>query len=211
MFEIEYKGGNGVVISTKKATLAVDTKLSLDGLNDLAIKDAIELATEERFVSSNKTAHLQLEGPGDYEVKDFSIRGKAAQRHLDGDATEKLSTVYRVEVGDVVIAILGNIAPKLTEDQLETLGVVDILITPIGGNGYTLDATSAAGMVRQIDPRVVVPIHYADSGLKYEVPQDTLEVFVKELSAPVETVSKYKVKSAAALPESLTVVEIQRS
>lgn len=132
-------------------------------------------------------------------------------RHVDKEADEKIATMYRIEVGDVRIALLGNIAPQLNEEQLEALGVVDILILPVGGSGLTLDATSAAGVVRKIDPKVVVPVHYADSALKYEMPQDTLETFTKELAAPVETVAKYKVKAASALPPVLTVVEITRS
>jgi L-ascorbate metabolism protein UlaG (beta-lactamase superfamily) len=119
--------------------------------------------------------------------------------------------MYRVEIGDVRLAVLGNIESKLTEDQLESLGVIDLLILPVGGGGYTLDATSAAAIVRQIGPKAVIPVHYADSALQYEVPQDTLEVFTKELAAPVETVSKYKVKSAASIPQVLTVIELTRS
>ena len=211
MFDIEYKGGNGVVIATKKTTALIDPKLSLVGLKDLSIKDAVEIATEERFATNNKDAQLLIEGPGEYELGDFSIRGISAIRHLDTEDTEPISTIYRLEIGDVRIGILGNIAAKLEEVQLESLGVVDILIIPVGGGGYTLDATSAATLVRSIDPKVVVPTHYAGSGLKYEVPQDTLETFVKELGAPVETVAKYKVKAASALPLTLTIVEITRS
>jgi hypothetical protein len=211
MFDIEYKGGNGVVISTKKLNAIIDPKLSLVGLKDLNVKDALEIATEARFASESTDAQLAIEGPGDYELGPFSIRGIPAIRHLDTSADEKVSTVYRVEVGDARIALVGNISPKLDEDQLEALGLIDILILPVGGGGYTLDATSAAGLVRQIDPKVVIPVHYADDGLKYEVPQDTLETFVKELGAPVEITAKYKVKSAALLPVVLTVVEITRS
>jgi L-ascorbate metabolism protein UlaG (beta-lactamase superfamily) len=211
MFDIEYKGGNGVVISTKKLDAIIDPKLSVVGLKDLAVKDALEIATEARFALGSRDAQLSIEGPGDYELGPFSIHGIAAQRHLDTAETEKLSTIYRIEVGDVRLAVLGNIDAKLSEDQLEGIGVVDILIVPIGGAGYTLDATSAASLVRQIDPKVIIPVHYNDSGLKYEVPQDTLETFVKELGAPVETVAKYKVKAATALPATLTIVEVTRS
>ncbi|OYW43804.1 Zn-dependent hydrolase [Candidatus Saccharibacteria bacterium 32-45-3] len=211
MFSIEYKGGNTVIISTKKATLVIDPALSVVGLKDVVIKDAIEVATEPRFAIKNEDAKLAIEGPGDYEVSDFSIKGMAAQRHIDSESDEKLSTVYRIEVGDGRIALLGNIDGKLTDDQLEELGVVDIVILPVGGSGYTLDATSAAGIVRQMDPKVIIPVHYADSGLKYEVPQDTLDTFTKELGAPVEPVAKYKVKSASAFPLALTVVELTRS
>lgn len=210
MFDIEYKGGNTVVIATKKATLVVDPKQSLVGLKDLVVKDAIELATEPRFALGSETARLSLEGPGEYEVADFSIRGVSALRHLDTENDEPIATIYRIEIGDVRIALIGNITDKLSEDQLEAIGVVDIAIIPVGGAGYTLDATGAAGLVRQIDPKVVIPVHYADKALKYEVPQDGLSTFVSELGAPVETVPKYKVKSAAAIPPTLTVIEVTR-
>lgn len=211
MFDIEYKGGNGVVIATKKTTAVIDPKLSVVGLKDLAIKDAVEIATEARLATNNSDAQLLIEGPGDYEVGDFSITGIAATRHIDTETDEKIATIYRIEVGDVRLALLGNIAPKLSETQLEGLGVVDMLILPVGGGGLTPDATSAASLVRQIDPKVVIPTHYGDNALKYEVPQDTLETFIKELGAPVETVSKYKVKAAASLPLVLTVIEVTRS
>lgn len=211
MFDIEYKGGNGVVIATKKSTAIVDPKLSLVGLKDLSTKGAVEIATEPRFALSSEDARLNIEGPGDYEIGDFSVHGFSTVRHIDTEDDEKVSTVYRLEVGEARIALIGNIAPQLTEDQLEELGVVDIVIIPVGGGGYTLDATSAAALVRQIDPKVVIPVHYADNALKYEVSQDALETFVKELGAPVEAVSKYKVKGASSLPAVLSIVELTRS
>lgn len=211
MFEIEYKGANTVIISTKKATLVTDPKLSVVGLKDIVIADAVEVATEERFATNGQDAKLLIEGPGEYGVAGFDIRGIAAQRHLDSEADVKAATMYRVEIGDVRIAIIGNIYEKVSDDQLEELGVIDIAIIPVGGNGYTLDATGAANLVRKIDPKVVIPVHYADSALKYEVPQDSLETFVKELGAPVETVAKYKSKGTSSTPPVLTVVELTRS
>jgi L-ascorbate metabolism protein UlaG (beta-lactamase superfamily) len=211
MFDIEYKGGNGVVITTKKTTVVIDPKLSVVGFKDLAVKDAVEIATEPRFAIDGKSAQLSIEGPGDYEIGDFSIKGVAATRHIDTESDEKIATVYRIEVGDVRIALLGNVAASLSDVQLEAIGVVDILIIPVGGGGYTLDATSAATLVRQIEPKAVIPVHYADSTLTYEVPQDTLETFSKELGAPIETTAKYKVKASSALPAALTIIEVTRS
>ncbi len=209
MLDIEFKGGNTVVLSTKKATLVSDPRMSLVGKKDITLKDSIQLATEPRMQVVNDQARLLIEGPGEYEVADFSIRGVPAQRHLDTSADEQIATIYRIEVGDLRIALLGNIDDKLTEEQLEGLGVVDILILPVGGAGYTLDATSAANLVRRIDPKVVIPVHYDISGLTYEVPQDTITTFESELGAPVEKVAKYKLKSAASLPQVLTVVEVE--
>lgn len=211
MFEIEYKGGNGVVISTKNATVVSDPKLSVVGLKDIAIKDDVELATEERFALNSEAAKLRIEGPGEYGIADFDITGIAAQRHLDAESDPKKSTIYRVEASGFRVALLGNIYEKLSEDQLEAIGVVDILIIPVGGGGYTLDPTGAINLTRQIDPKVVIPIHYNDSSLKYEVPQAELNEFTSQLGAPVEQVSKYKLKQGASLPSVLTVVELARS
>lgn len=211
MFDLEYKGGNGITITTKKSSLVVDPKLSLVGLKDLKVKDQITLATEHRFRVADTDAQVVIDGPGEYEVGDFTIRGIAATRHIDTPDQEKLATVYRVECGEVRLAILGNIDAKLSEEQYEQIGVVDILVLPVGGGGYTLDATSAAAIVRAIEPKVVVPVHYAGSGLSYEVPQDSLDTFVGELSVPKETVPKLKVKSSSVLPATLTVMEVERS
>ncbi len=211
MFDIEYKGGNCVIISTKKSKLIADPKLSVLGQKDLSAKNAVEVATEQRFLVDEPEARLVIEGPGEYEVEDFSIRGIPATRHIDTDASEPLSTIYRIDVGDVSIALLGNVAGRLSEDQLEAIGVVDVAILPVGGGGYTLDYVSAATLARQIDPKVVIPVHYADAGLDYEVPQDSLELFTKEIGAPAESTFKYKVKSVAALPAAMSVVEIMRS
>lgn len=209
MFEIEYKGGNTVTIATKKATLVIDPKLSVVGLKDLVIKDGVEIATESRFAINSDDAKLVIEGPGEYGVADFDIKGIAAQRHLDAEGL--LCTMYRIEVGDVRIGVLGNIYEKLSDDQLEELGIIDILIIPIGGNGYTLDSTGAAQLVGKIDPKVVIPVHYADKALSYEVNQDGLAQFVTELGAPVETLPKYKVKNTSAIPANLSVIELNRS
>ncbi len=211
MFEIEYKGGNGVILSTKKATIVADPKLSVVGLKDLSVKDAIELATEARFAINAEDARLVLEGPGEYGIADYDIRGIAAQRHLDAGSDPKVSTIYRIDTGEVRVALIGNIYEKLSETQLEEIGIIDIVILPVGGGGYTLDPTGAATLVRQIDPKVVIPIHYDDPALTYEVPQAELDEFVKELGVTVEEATKYKLKGASSLPQTLTIVALARS
>lgn len=211
MFDIEYKGGNGVVISTKNLKLVADPKLSLIGLKDLSVKESLEIATEPRFLSGADDSRLTIEGPGEYEIGDFSIRGIGAVRHLDAGSTTLGTTMYRISIGDIKVALIGNIGASLNEDQLEAIGVVDIVIIPVGGGGYALDGVNASKLVRQIDPKVVIPVHYADGGLKYEVPQDELKLFTDELGVTIESVDKYKIKTAPSLPATLTVVEVRRS
>lgn len=210
MFEVECKGGNAVILTTKTTKVLIDPALSIVGLKDVKADGGVIVATEPRFVGEATGAKVVIDGPGEYEVGDVGIVGLPAQRHLDADG--KAATVYRMTVGEVRAAVIGNIAPKLSDDQLEAIGVVDVVIIPVGGGGYTLDPTAAAAMVRQLDPKVVIPVHYADDGLRYEVPQAELSVFVNELGAPViEAGTKWKLKQAGALPEQLTLVKIDRN
>lgn len=212
MFEVEYKGANAVVITTKKVRVVFDPRLSLVGGSDISVRDSIEVVTDDRFVVDSTSPKLLFDGPGEYEVGDVSLVGLPARKHTDTEEEGLGATIYRVVIGDVRIAVIGNIVPKLDDDQLEALGVVDVVVIPVGGGGYTLDASDAATMIRQIEPRAVIPVHYADSNLKYEAPQEDVDLFVKELGAGIlEAGPKFKVKNDSSLPEQLMVVKITRS
>lgn len=211
MLEIEYKGGNSVLITTKGKQLLIDPNVEPIGLKATKTADAVFLATEQRFALPGALDSLQLEGPGEYEVGPFAIKGVAAQRHIDTQNEKKLGSIYHIDVGDIRLAVIGNIDAKLSDEQLETIGVVDVLIIPVGGNGYTLDARSAIRIVAQVEPKVVIPVHYADGAITYEVPQDDVDVFTKELGAPIEHEPKLKLKSSSALPATLTTYVLSRS
>lgn len=209
--EIEYKGSNCLIFTSKTDRLVSDPKLSGVGLKDVVVTGSIELVTEERFMIEDPDARLIINSPGEYEIGDWMVNGIAASRHIDADTSAE-ATIYRLVNGDIRLALIGNIGPKLSDDQLEALGLVDILVVPVGGGGLTLDATSAVGLVRQVEPKVVIPIHYEDNGINYEVPQDSLDKFINELAAPVDRVGgKYKIKAPAVLPATLTTVVIDRT
>lgn len=209
MFDIEYKGGNAVLISTKEKSLLIDGNLELLGLKNINDSSVVNIATEKRFLPLHSD-NIMLEGPGEYEVGPFSLRGIPAKRMIDS-GTEFNSTLYRIEVGEISIGVLGNITMDVSDDQLEALGVVDILILPVGGNGYTLDATDAVKLVKIIEPKLIIPVHYNDPAVTYEVPQESSERFEKELGLPVEVMSKFKVKGASSLPASMTLYKVTRS
>ena len=212
MFDIEYKGANAIVFATKKVRLVFDPNLAVVGAKNVSVKDSVEVVTEDRFAVTDPAPRLLLNGPGEYEVGDVAISGIPARRHIDTDADGEKSTMYKISVGDVRGVVIGNIQPKLSDDQLEDIGVVDFAIIPVGGSGYTLDAVSASSMVRQLDPKVVIPVHYADSSINYEVPQAGVEDFMKELNANVvEAGLKWRLKKPADLPDSLTVVQISKT
>jgi L-ascorbate metabolism protein UlaG (beta-lactamase superfamily) len=206
--DIEYKGANCIVVSTKKVTVTIDPKLSDVGLKDVTAKEPVVLATQSEFIVPTDDG-VVVDRPGEYEVRDISVTGVAAKRMIDHDDSRQ-ATMYRMTIGDITFAIVGHVMSPLSEEQLEALGVVDVAVVPVGGSGYTLDAHQAIEVVRQLDPKVVIPTHYADSAVKYEVPQMELEPFLKELGAEHESMATWKIKNGL-LPEVLTVVELTRT
>ena len=210
MFELSYRGGNSVVITTKSDELYIDPNQTSNGLKEPKLKNDVQLATEKRFLLDIDNDRPQLEGPGEYEVGPFTITGFDVNHHVDHDGSMK-AACYRVAIQDVAIGVIGNIQPKLEEEELELLGLVDVVVIPVGGGGYTLDAKEAVSLIRKIEPKIVVPIHYREAGINYEVPQDNLDEFIKELEAPVEKASKLKLKSLNDIPPTLTVYQLERT
>lgn len=208
--DIEYKGANCVVITHKKDQFVIDPKISQFGLKDQGAGTVAIIATQPPFSQEDIEDVLIIDRPGEYEVHNCSIKGIAARRHSDGPESPLLTTMYRLDLEDISIAVIGHIDPKLTEQQLEELGVVDLLIIPVGNHGYTLDAKSAVEVVRKIEPKIIIPTHYAEDGIKYEVPQDTAADFIKELGIIPEETTKLKLKSGA-LPAGTTLVKITRT
>jgi L-ascorbate metabolism protein UlaG (beta-lactamase superfamily) len=207
--EIEYKGANCVVLKTKNDTVVIDPTVNTNS-KDYS-KQAMILFTDERFEEGSKQTGFVINQPGEYEKGDVSVRGIAARRYIDPEEYGNKATMYRIEFGGVRLAILGNVTNSIDEDSLEALGVVDVVVIPVGGGGYTLDSKDASTIIRQIGPRVVIPTHFND-GLKYEVPQDDLETFVKEFGGLSEDKgSSLKIKNIEELPEGPVVYSLSRS
>lgn len=206
MLEIEYRGGNTVVISTKDLNIVTDPNRSVIGQSNVVISGGVELATEKRLSVDSEEYRVSICGAGEYEVADIEIRGIAAVRALDDPSMSVMdSAIYRIKIQDVTLCLVGNIHYELSDNQLDEVGPIDILVIPVGGNGYTLDAQNAAQLTRKIEPKIVIPIHYANKALDYEVSQDDVEQFIQQLKATVVEDKKIKIKSSASLPTTLEI------
>jgi L-ascorbate metabolism protein UlaG (beta-lactamase superfamily) len=192
--DIQYFGGNCVRLSTKKANIVIDDNLDQIGAKSITKAGDICLFTGPHN-SVNKENKIIIDQPGEYEVSDISVQGIGAQAHLDEKGTEN-ATVYRIIMDDVRIAVIGHVYPELSSAELEALNTIDVLIIPTGGNGYTLDPIGALKLIKDIEPKLIIPTHYDDKGLKYEVPQQPLTEVLKGLAMePHETTDKLKIKS----------------
>lgn len=203
--EISLLGANAVALNTKTAKILVDPVVA--GVKTDTSRADIILLTHPQEVKP-KDEQLVVDTPGEYEAKLVSIKGIAARGHTD-EAGKHSVTMYRIDVPDARIGVVGHIHPDLSDDQLEALGTLDILIVPVGGHGYTLDAEGAAKVVRAVEPKIVIPTHYADKAVQYEVPQAELQQFLDEIGGPTQAEEKYKAKSGT-YPEQMTIVTLAR-
>lgn len=204
--EIKYFGGNCIKIVTRKSSIIIDDQVNTSGKSLSTDKDIV-IHTYPTEVESK--AVFLIDGPGEYEVSDISVSGVAAQAHTDESKTHN-NTMYRIIIEGIRIAVVGHVYPDITEDQLEAIGTIDILIIPVGGNGYTLDGIGAHKVIQGIEPKIVIPTHYDDGKTKYEVPQTDLETALKTLAMePSETVETLKLKNAEFLSESTKLVVIE--
>jgi len=107
--------------------------------------------------------------PGEYETKGITIRA-IASFHDDKEGEKRGSNIISViKTEGIILCHLGDLGqPKLTSSQLESLNGVDVLFVPVGGK-YTIDASGAADIVNQVEPKIVIPMHYKIRGLKVDI------------------------------------------
>ena len=190
--ELTYYGANCLRISTKKAQVVIDDNLDRLGLASVTKPTDIGLHTFSE--ASAKQSRFMADMPGEYEISGVVIHGVSARGHMDEEG-QQTAVVYTIAADDLKVAVLGHIYPQLSEDQLEQIGHVDIAVVPVGNSGYTLDGMGALKLIKQIEPKVIIPTHYADKAIKYEVPQVVLAEALKNLAMePSETIAKYKPK-----------------
>lgn len=206
--EIQYYGANCLRITTKEASVVVDDDLKEMGLKSITKADDIVLRTSFDPKKADE-GRLTIARPGEYEVSKVSIHGVPARAHTDEEG-QRNATMYKLTTNDARMAILGHIHPDLDDSQLEALGTVDVLVVPVGGHGFTLDAVGALKVIKKIEPKIIIPVHYADQAVKYEVPQDDLDNALKNMSMEIhEKMPKLKLKSSD-IPETTQLIVLER-
>jgi L-ascorbate metabolism protein UlaG (beta-lactamase superfamily) len=191
--DLQFYGANCVGITYKSNRVVVD-----DNLADLGAKSILKSTDIALFTGSrddvSTVARMTFDGPGEFEVADISIIGIAARAHVDEPGQQR-ATMFKLVAGDTSLLITGHVYPELSEAQLEAIGMIDALIVPVGGNGYTLDPVGTLKFIKAIEPKLVIPTHYADKALNYPVPQQELSNALKELGMePKETITKLRLK-----------------
>ncbi|MBX5490406.1 MAG: MBL fold metallo-hydrolase [Chloroflexi bacterium] len=147
-----------------------------------------------------------LEGPGEYEIGGALITGVATPRPAGQPSSAPRNTAYVIELDEVTICHLGDLAVPLATDQVAVVKDADVLLVPVGGH-CTIDAVQAAEVVAQIEPRLVVPMHYRTPVAALDL--DGLERFSRELGLTELAAQPRLNVTRSNLPDALTVVVLE--
>lgn len=149
---------------------------------------------------------IVLDTPGEYEIGGLIVNGIKSY-HDDAEGSKRgPNTIYTYDFSEARIAHLGDLGHKLEPEQSEDLENIDILMIPVGGF-YTIDAKTAAEIVEELEPSVVIPMHYkTPKHTESYKDLETLETFIKELGIPSQEVKEYSIKAKKDLPNELTLI-----
>jgi len=215
--EIQYLGHSCFRIKGKNAVVVIDPFNPTDlGLKLTKVTGDIVLVSHDHFDhnylsgvegTERRKEPFVITGPGEYEVSGVAIAGIPTFHDETNGSLRGNNTVYVIHLDDLRVVFLGDLGHKLADKQLEEINGTDILMVPVGGV-VTMDAKQASEVITQIDPKIVIPMHYKLPGLALDLaPLDEfLNLMGKEGTLPIPklTISKDK------LPEETTVVLLER-
>lgn len=200
--DITYLGAGGVRLVGRSIDVVCDVPTGVRAKGNVATWSAKPAAGGEELTAPEGA--MVISGPGEYEVKGAMITGVPVRLHID--EVGHRGTAYSIVIDGINVVVAGNIAGKLDEGQIENLGSVDVLVVPVGGNGLTLDAEGAAAVVTQLEPSLVVPVHFDDGASRYPVPQDKVDKFLKEMGVNPEPEPRLRISQREQVPETQVVV-----
>lgn len=192
-----------------KITILIDPFDKATGLTPPRGGADIVLITHDHHDHNNIKAvsnePFLIDGPGEYDVKGVFIKG-VYSFHDNKEGQERgINTIYVIKAEDLKICHLGDLGQKeLADNQLEKIGEVDILMVPVGGI-YTIDGDEAIKIINQIEPSIVVPMHYKIPHLTIKL--DDVDKFLKEVgSEKKETTEELAIQKKDLNEEEMKVV-----
>jgi len=209
--DISYLGHSSFKIKTKTATVVTDP-FSSEMVGFKFPKTEAEIVTvshqhkDHNFVQGVGGEPFVISMPGEYEVKGVSILGYSSYHDAKAGAERGKNTIFVIEAEGLTICHLGDLGSLPSSEVMEKIVGVNILMVPVGGT-YTIDPEGAVEVINQIEPAIVLPMHFKSPGIT-----NLAEVgeFLAEMGAEqAEKLDKLSI-SKDKLPQETKVVVLER-
>ena len=205
-----------IITSPEKNTqvkIVIDPFDKSIGLRVPKLEVDIVLVSRQHPVHNNITAvagsPFLIEGPGEYEVKNIFIQGILGFHDGSQEKERGTTTIYTIKSENIKLCHLGNFRQKeLTEEQLEKIGEVDILMIPVGGRDI-LSAKEATKIMSQLEPKITIPMHYAIPKLKIKL--DSLDEFLKTFGIKsLSPINKLSIKKKDISADEAKIIVLKK-
>lgn len=167
-------GGNGVRILTDPFDETVGYQLP-------AVEADIVTSSHDHFDHNHigvvKGDFVHLNEPGPYRERDIEIRGIGSYHDGQGGQKRGDNIIFTFRLEGISVCHLGDLGHLLEDEQIRAIGPVDILLVPVGGT-YTIDYRQAVDLIGQLEPKLVIPMHYKTPAMGFDI--DGVDKFLKE-------------------------------
>ncbi len=169
--------------SRQAVSLLIDPFDESTGLKMPKVEADILLITHNHKDHNNKKVAKKetfiIDSPGEYELRDVFIHGIFSFHDEKKGEERGVNTIYTIEAEEMRICHMGDFGQgEITNEQLKNIGDVDILMIPVGGV-FTIGAKEATKIISQIEPRIIIPMHYKIPKLKIKL--EELSLFLKAI------------------------------
>lgn len=142
---------------------------------------------------------------GEHEVKGARIVGVEFFHDAVGGAQRGKNIVFCLELDGLKVCHCGDLGHLPTAEELRPLGLVDVLLVPVGGH-FTIDGPVADQLIELLQPRLVVPMHYKTACCDFPIAE--LEDYLDEKENVIELTRSELVIPTAELPDDTQIMVI---
>jgi L-ascorbate metabolism protein UlaG (beta-lactamase superfamily) len=211
--EIIWLGHASFLITSETGTkIITDPYPQGSGLSYVPVKEAVDIVTvsHDHFDHNNVSSipgHPQIiKGSGIQKAKGIEFRGISTYHDPSQGKERGTNTIFCFSVDEIKVCHLGDLGHRLDAEQIAELGVIDILLIPVGGV-FTIDAPLATVVVNDLKPKVVLPMHYKTSKCDWTL--STIDSFIVDKKNVKKLNSSEIEFKVGMLPESTEIIVLE--
>lgn len=175
MIKITHLVHAGFLIENDEERLIIDPADSSFGYE---IKNEVVnyLLVSHEHMDHNNTENIKvIDNKGSFIIDKIQSYHDSENGKLRGT-----NIIHVIETTGTRICHLGDLGHKLNEDQIKQIGHIDVLLIPVGGT-YTIDYMQAIEVVSQLNPNIIIPMHYKTDKWGKERGIDSVDKFIENI------------------------------
>lgn len=145
------------------AKIVIDPFDNTVGYEQPKIEANVVLETHQHFDHNStetiKGSYQLITGPGEYGFEGFTVRGIPSFHDKENGAKRGKNTIYVLRAEGMAVCHMGDQGFVPSDDMINEIGRVDILMIPVGGT-FTIDAAEAVETADKLQPNITIPMHY---------------------------------------------------